>query len=128
MAKLTLIALAAAALGIGGIALPSKHDNSNDDASYATASVAEVSAPAFAAPAILGPFERSAAACATGKYQCVTFGGATDPNRVVRVSDVIPRTNNWDEIKQYNGWSDSEISLDTVVSPGVTIAFGVKSS
>ncbi len=131
MSKLILIGLATAALGIGGIVLPSPEkstDVSSKVASanfVATASATQsVAAVAAVVSPIAGPFERSADLCATGRYSCITLRHSGDgTNRIVTVSEMIPGLHSWDRVKMLNGWSDTEVTLDTAVPRGATFAF-----
>lgn len=133
MSKLILVGLAAAVLGIGGIALPSGDNNDVSspeiaNADVVTPAVADEVQPLVGSTVVTaGPFERSAAVCATGQYMCITFAGSEDPNRIVRVIDMIPGVHTWERVKALNGWSEPEVTLDTIVKSGTTIAFNVKS-
>lgn len=131
MSKPVLIGLVAVALGIGGIALLSGKSGDASSETLSADHIATVPAQPVAvveAP-LAGPFERSAAICATGKYMCVTFNGRVDGRTApVTVLDMIPGINSWERVKILNGWSETEVTLDTVVPIGTTIAFNEQPS
>ena len=125
MSKLVFIGLAAAALGIGGLSLPSSEksgETSSQTVSVDFATPAQAAQPvAQLVSAVVGPFERSAQLCADKqRYQCVALA------RAGTVQELIPRSASWEEIRAINGWNNGEVSPDTVVPALTWIAFSVK--
>lgn len=150
MSKLVLIGLAVATLGIGGFALPSHDDKVSVSTESALVSTAEASAldvpppvggltativtPAAVAESrpvtrvasvFSGPFERSATLCASGQYQCIGLGSL--PDRPVTMAEFLGNVS-FERVKTLNGWSDGEVTLDTIVPRRKMIAFDTRRS
>lgn len=121
MSKVLIIGLAVAALGIGGIALPSEK-SSNDPVETAFVSDAAAVVPALASSVPVGPFVRSAALCNTIEgivqpdgyiYLCTpAFNG-----RQMTLGETL-RVIPLERVREFNGWRESEVSLDTLVPRG----------